>query len=66
MKFKTATLIALIGMIINLAISLLSFVFHNLYDMQPIRELYVTQLFIQLILVNGSLILFLFVLYRKQ
>jgi energy-coupling factor transporter transmembrane protein EcfT len=67
MSIKTASLCALIGMILNFAVGLYSFLLtavNNLSAHLPVWHLIVW--FLQLVLLNGSLIFFFAVLYAKQ
>ncbi len=67
MSLKTAALCALIGMILNFAVGLYSFLataVSNLNVHLPLQHMIVW--FFQLVLLNGSLIFFFAVLYAKQ
>ena len=66
MKFKTATLIALIGISLNFVLSLTTFIIQETFAGRINQPLSTARVIISLMLFNGSLILFLFVLYRKQ
>jgi uncharacterized membrane protein YidH (DUF202 family) len=69
MSLKTATLISLTGIIVHAAISLFQFFFQLIMAQihQPL-PLWLHRVFwmVGIILVNGSVILFLAVLYSKQ
>ena len=68
MTLKTATLCALIGLILNFLFGLCSFTLQKTLDFSDPSSIQIINFLwlIQMILFNGSLILFLAVLYSKQ
>lgn len=66
MKFKTVTLIVLIGISLHFVLSLAAFFLQDIFSWMATRQFIVAQVIFSSIVFNGSLILFLFVLYKKQ
>jgi hypothetical protein len=65
MTLKTATLIAIIGLALHVLFRLLEFI-AEVYDMEPSPTMVAISMAVTLALIDGSLIFFLSVLYRKQ
>ena len=66
MKLKTATLISLIGISLNFVLFLTTFLFQAITGCDINPQFNIARVIISALFFNGSLILFLFVLYKKQ
>jgi len=68
MSLKTATLIALIGVSLHLVLNLVACIFCLLLSLSTLSSggVWPFQGLLSIILFNGSIVLFLYVLYSKQ
>jgi hypothetical protein len=66
MTLKTATLCALIGIIINVILGICNFAVQNIMQHNIPLVLHQVLWLAQMVILNGSIILFLAVLYSKQ